>query len=366
MWCTSSIHLQKHRDNDIIADSMGTVLHMLALKKVPTQLKYLTSGLDLTQDEDESDAQLTIEHLGEIQTKIYSDDLEEIWNMTIENAGINDAISSRFVAIVKISADLQAPCIHSPLCFAFSLRLLFSKRATEALDICEYWLNDLEKTAQLHPECFVWYRVGILACKGLACAVLSQGIKACDLLKQAQNDLEIYDLPGLRAYISFIGLLAAGALCESRQKNAATCDQDIASLWKFPNLWKQSAISHILRSNSILEPMKAKQYAKLTADAKSSVSNTPSENIRKRRLSNVFEDYEFHERATFLNDSELVLLTKTLHTSLVAGMARMGNFNSEVVNESKCIFAEMWDQMTSWKSELDRVIVSVSGQTLRL
>jgi hypothetical protein len=359
MWCKSSTHLQKQRSNDVIADSMGMVLHMFALQRVPKRIMLIPPTSELHSRaaffDNEKEEYSSLESLKEIETEIRYDALEELWNQSMQNATIDDAVSARLVATTKLSAALQVPCVHSQLCFAFSLRLLFDKKATEALDVCENWLEDLNKTGQFHPgESFVWYRLGLSACKALACAILSQGVKVCELLKMAQNELESYDLPGLRAYISFIGLLAAGALCARRHNAINDSNAAATCIWTNPNIWKQSAVAHILRRRSFLEPVVSTQAAK---------NNSTRKTLHKRRLSNVFEDHEVCDRESYLKDSELTLLIMNQYTSLVAGLTRMRPISSAELTESKCVFAQFWEHMHSWKLELAHVIASESGQT---
>jgi hypothetical protein len=347
------MHLHKERSIDVLADSMGMVLHMFALQRVPSRLAELC--LRKASFDDGNDEEF---RRREAQTKIGSDALEKIWNMSMETATIDDAVIAQLVETTKTSAALQIPCIHSQLCFAFSLRLLFDKRSTEALDICEHWLEDLEKTRQFHPEePFVWYKIGVSACRALACAILSQGIKARDFLRTAQQELEMYDLPGLRAYISCIGLLAAGALCAKRQNVANECrNHGTTCFWTNPNFWKQSAVAHILRCQSYLEPASPTQNGMLGASAHG------GNRLQKRRFSNVFEDLEVCDRETFLNDSELMHLIMNQYTSLVAALTRMRPFSNVEQTKSQCVFAELWEHIHSWKSELDKVIVFVPGQ----
>lgn len=359
------MHLQRQRSTDILADSMEMVLHMFALQRVPTQFTLQTSAIlsELTFFDDEQVGHEFKSNLWEEdETKIRCSDLESVWNASMETTAIDDAVCTKFVAMMKIPTELQVPCIHSPLCFAFSLRLLFDKKATEALDICEYWLKDLEKTRKWHTEdCFVWYRTAVSACKALACAILSQGIKTREILKEVQNELEMYDLPGLRAYISCIGLLAAGALC-SRRHNTANDSIPATShpVWTNPNLWKKSAVVHTLRYGACLEPEISAQTTNLCADKNTSKH---SNRLKQRRLSNVFEDHEVRDRESFLKDSDLMILIINQHSSLAAGLTRMKQFSSSELTESKCIFAELLDHIRSWMFELDGVIVSASVQT---
>jgi hypothetical protein len=360
------MHLQRQRSTDILADSMGMVLHMFALQRVPTQYMLQTSTIlsELTFFDDEQVGDEFKSNLWEeAETKIRCSDLERVWNTSMETAAIDDAVCTKFVAMMKIPTGLQIPCIHSPLCFAFSLRLLFDKRATEALDICEYWLGDLEKTRKWHAEdCFVWYRTAVSACKALACAILSQGIKTREILKVVQNELEMYDLPGLRAYISCIGLLAAGALCSRRHNTANDYTTSTSHpVWTNPNLWKKSAVIHTLRYRACLEL--SAQTTKLCADENTSKHRN---RLNQRRLSNVFEDHEVRDRESFLKDSDLMLLIMNQHSSLVAGLTRMKQFSSAGLTESKCVFAELLDHIQSWILELDAVIVSASVQTQQL
>jgi hypothetical protein len=360
------MHLQRKRSTDILVDSMGMVLHMFALQRVPTQCMLQTSAI-ISESAFFEDEQVGDEFKSnlwdEAETKISVSDLERIWNASMETAAIDDALCTKFVAMMKIPTDLQVPCIHSPLCFAFSLRLLFDMRATEALDICEYWLGDLEKTRK-SEDCFVWYRTAMSACKALACAILSQGIKAREILKVVQNELETYDLPGLRAYISCIGLLAAGALC-SRRHNTANDSTPSTShpVWTNPNLWKKSAVIHTLRYGACLEREISAQTTNLCADKNTSKHRN---RLNQRRLSNIFEDHEVRDRESFLKDSDLMILIMNQHSSLVAGLTRMKQFSSAELTESKCIFADLLDHVQSWMLELDAVIVSASVQTQQL
>ena len=164
----------------------------------------------------------------------------------------------------------------------------------------------------------------------------------------------MYDLPGLRAYVSFIGLLAAGALCARRQNVINDFNAAATCIWTNPNLWKQSAVAHTLRCQSNLEPAISTPTAQ---------NNSTHSMLRKRRFSNVFEDHEVCDRESFLKDSELTLLIMNQYTSLVAGLTRMGPFSSAELTESKCVFAQFWEHMHSWKLELAHVIASESGQT---
>lgn len=367
MWFKSSLYLQKQRRTDVLADSMETILHMIALQRAPKQFSHLVSDLHSKEVhfDQGNKSHLVVDFFGEIKTKIRTNEIIELWNFSMEDASLNDALSARFVAILQLSADLHVPFLHSPLCFTFSLRLLFDNRATAALDICEYWLEDLEKTRKHHPESFVWYRIGLLACKALACSILSQGIKARVILKQAQDELDIYDLPGLRAYISFIGLLAAGALCKNRQTADKTSNLGTTSIWTTPNLWKASAITHTLHFHAMLVPVILNPAEKLGTEVQKNTSKS-GDRLSKRRLSNVFEDHEVRERESFLKDAELMLMILNMHTSLVTGMGRMRHFTSAELAESNCIFADLWEHMLSWKSELDRIIVSASVQKQQL
>jgi hypothetical protein len=363
MWCTSSLHLQKKRSNDVLADSMGTILHMLALRSAPRHFVHSFSHSHSGNDhfEGKIEAHLVVEYIRANDIKILSNEIIEVWNLSMQDANVNDAVSARFVSISKSAFNLQTPCIHSSLCFAFSLRLLFDNRATEALDICEYWLQDLETTRSRHPESFVWYRIGLSACKALACSILSQGVKAREILKKTQDELETYNLPGLRAYISFLGLLAAGALCHKRQDADKTAIPSSASIWKNPNLWKSSAVVHMIRFHSTLIPDISTPVKTKRIDAKPTTSKL-SERLHKRRLSNLFEDLEVCERESFLKNSELMHLIVSQYTSFVAGLTGMKHSVPAELVKCTCVFADLWENMLSWKSELASVIVSVSVQ----
>jgi hypothetical protein len=346
---------------------MGMILHMMALRSAPTQC--LGSFSPPHSRKKPCPIQTESHAAADMQTRIMSIEIIEVWNSSMRDASINDDVSARFVAISKSSTSLQTPCIHSSLCFAFSLRLLFDNRATEALDICEFWLQDLEKTRMHHSESFVWYKVGLLACKALACSILSQGMKARQILKATQDELEMYNLPGLRAYISFIGLMAAGALCHKRQGAEKNTKHHTASIWTNPHSWKTSAVMHALHFHPSLVPVISASadinISDTNADIKAAISQS-GDRLHKRRLSNAFEDIEVRERETFLKNTELMNLLANQHASLVAALSRMSLSSPAELIESKCVFADLWEHMLSWKSELDHVIVSVSVQKQQL
>ena len=363
----SSIQLRNPRNNDIIADSLGAVLHMLALQRIPSKCMCSvpkphteqSASADGCHKDSNTEASVAI------NSKLANDDLEELWNVSMEDASIKDAVSARFVVIAKLSADFRVPCIHSTLCFAFTLRLLLDKRATEALDVCEYWLVELENIRKINPECLVWYRIGHSACRALAYAILSQGIKARDSLISAEKELEMCDRPGLRGYISFIGLLAAGALCEKRQNADADSDTEYL-IWTNPDRWKQCAVAHISHTLSRQKLLDVSvQMAQSRSDSRDSDSKSCDKRY-KRRSSNIFEHQEVMERASFLNDSDLMLLIMNQHASLTAGLKRMNQLTSEEPIENECVFSEIFKHMHSWKSALDQVIVSATGKTQQL
>ena len=337
---------------------------MLALQKVPSQCMCSIPKSETEQAlfADECQEDLETEDSG--AKIIVNNDPEELWNISMEDAGIKDAVSARFVGIAKMSADLRVSCIHSPLCFAYTLRLLLDKRATQALDICECWLVGLENIGDLNPECFIWYRIAYSACRALAYAILSQGIKARENLIRTQKELEICDLAGLRGYISFIGLLAAGALCAKRQ-NAVTNSSNTDSIWTNAVDWKQCAVSHIMSCQMLIGSevsVPIPQTGPNTREAATMSCDTRY----KRRISNLFEHQEVIERTSFLNDSDLVVMIMNQHTSLSAALGRMKQLSSVEPIGHECIFFDLFDQMNSWKSELDQVIVSAAEQKQRL
>lgn len=159
--------------------------------------------------------------------------------------------------------------------------------------------------------------------------------------------------------------MAAGALCEKRQN--ADADSDTAYLiWTNPDRWKQCAVAHISHTLSRQKLLDVSvQMAQSRSDSRDSDSKSCDKRY-KRRSSNIFEHQEVMERASFLNDSDLMLLIMNQHASLTAGLKRMNQLTSEEPIENECVFSEIFKHMHSWKSALDQVIVSATGKTQQL
>jgi hypothetical protein len=193
-------------------------------------------------------------------------------------------------------------------------------------------------------------------------------MKTRDSLVETQKDLIVYDLPGLRAYVSCIGLWATGELTSKRLSTANNFQGDTNSIWKNPNIWKRNAVFHVSSCKSSLNQDLTLQKTNHTHEAPKIASKPYKETSSKRRNSNVFEDYEVLERQTFLSNQDLALLIIDQHASLDAALKRMRMYGSveNLERERECIFEDLWKHMNSWKMELDEVMISASDQMQQL